>query len=200
MSDRADVIFIGQVMAVRRPVEIAGVIEIDFRIDQALRGCSGSVYTLREWSGLWVVSDQRYHTGQRMLMLLHSPSAAGLSSPVDGLDGAIPIRQGGSTTPYRGQSASAQIVDLRWLGAKLPRTMVYQGESSAQSKLKLPAVPFVADQPVVVAARPGAAVSAAAIVPLSASAVDNSVPAQQASVEAIVGMLNTWEKARHVTP
>src|ERR1700733_12985976 len=94
LSDKADVIFAGQVLAIRRPGN--GVVEVEFRVDEAIRGCtSGTTYTLREWAGLWMADDQRYRVGQRLLMLLHSPGAGGLSSPVSGLDGAIPIRQGG---------------------------------------------------------------------------------------------------------
>ena len=90
-------IFVGQVLAVRRPRTAAGSgREVEFRVDQAIRGCAaGTPFVLREWAGLWAGGNQRYRVGQRLLMLLHAPSAAGMSSPVGGLDGAIPIRQGG---------------------------------------------------------------------------------------------------------
>jgi hypothetical protein len=95
LSDKADVIFAGQVLAIRRPN--GGVVEVEFRVDQAIRGCTaGTPYILREWAGLWAGDNQRYRVGQRLLMLLHAPSAAGMSSPIGGLDGAIPIRQGGA--------------------------------------------------------------------------------------------------------
>ena len=97
LSDKADVIFAGQVLAIRRPNN--GVVEVEFRVDQAIRGCTaGTPYILREWDGLWAGDSQRYRVGQRLLMLLHATSAAGMSSPVGGLDGAIPIRQGGVAT------------------------------------------------------------------------------------------------------
>ncbi len=55
MADRADVIFVGQVAAVRRidGGNIAsGVVEVEFRVDQTIRGCSaGAPYVLREWAG-----------------------------------------------------------------------------------------------------------------------------------------------------
>ncbi len=198
MSGRAGVIFVGLVVAVRRPG--TGGVEIDFRVENAIRGCAAGVYTLREWAGLWVVNNQRYRVGQRLLMLLHAPGAAGLSSPVDGLDGAIPIRQGGSATPYAGWVASPRFVDLRWLGAKLPRAVSYRRESSVQAKMVLPPVPFVATPETVVAMRAGRDGSAAAITPLSGDAAGGSVPAQQASVDAVLGMLTVWEKARHAGP
>lgn len=200
MSGRAGVIFVGQVVAVR-PSGSSGAVEIDFRVDNAIRGCALGVYTLREWAGLWVVDNQRYHVGQRLLMLLHAPGAAGLSSPVDGLDGAIPIRQGGSATPYAGSVASARFVDLRWLGAKLPHVLSYRSESSGRAKSVLPPIPFVATSETVVAMRAaGSTGSVAAITPLSGDVAGGSVPAQQASVGAVLGMLATWEKARHAAP
>ena len=198
MSGRAGVIFIGQVLAVRPAA--SGVVEVDFRVDTAIRGCSAGVYTLREWAGLWAVGDRRYHVGQSLLMLLHTPSAAGLSSPIDGLNGAVPILQGGSATPYVGSAAPARIVDLRWLGAKLPRAVAYRRESLARANSWLPPVPFVATPPAFVALRAGAATSAAVIAAASGEVTEGSVPAQQASVDAVVGMLTIWEKARHAAP
>ena len=71
-----------------------GVVEIEFAVEDAVRGVSGGTYTLREWAGLWPAGDEPFRVGQRYLMLLHAPGAAGLSSPVGGMDGAIPIRGG----------------------------------------------------------------------------------------------------------
>src|SRR6202789_1198031 len=103
MSDRADVIFMGQVLTVHLPEggsPASGIVEIQFRVDEAIRGCkTGQPYVLHEWGGLWAGSNGRYRVGQRLLMLLHAPGAGGLSSPVGGLDGAIPIRQSTSGAP-----------------------------------------------------------------------------------------------------
>src|ERR1700730_4877596 len=129
-SDKADVIFAGQVLAIRRTNN--GVVEVEFRVDQAIRGCTtGTPYILREWAGLWAGDSQRYRVGQRLLMLLHAPSAAGMSSPVGGLDGAIPIRQGGAAMAPGDDGATPSqppYVDLRWLGAKLPHAVSYRSE------------------------------------------------------------------------
>ena len=87
MSSQAGVIFAGQVLAVRPQLDLAygsssGWVEIEFRVDQAIRGCVGeATYVLREWSGLWSGGRQRYSVGQQLLMLLHTPGASGLSSP-----------------------------------------------------------------------------------------------------------------------
>jgi hypothetical protein len=58
--------------------------------------------------------------GQRYLMLLHAPGVAGLSSPVGGMDGAIPIR--GDIGPQ----ADGRTVDLRWIAATITRPIVYR--------------------------------------------------------------------------
>jgi hypothetical protein len=191
LSDKADVIFAGQVVAVRRPN--GGVVEVEFRVDQAIRGCAaGTPYVLREWAGLWAGDTQRYRVGQRLLMLLHGPSAAGMSSPVGGLDGAIPIRQGGAAVASAEIASPRQppFVDLRWLGVKVPRVVAYREGTSAGAKIVGASV----------AGRSEQQTSSGVTTGSSASGPPASVPAQQASVEAVIGMLTSWQKARHVAP
>jgi hypothetical protein len=185
MSDRAAVVFAGQVMAVHRVAGVgsaSGVVEVEFHIDQAVRGCTtGGTYVLREWAGRWAVNDARFHVGQRRLMLLHAPNAAGISSPVDGMDGALPIRGVGSAVRSDNDSAAtiaspaAEMVDLRWVGAKLARPVVYRNEpASGSSQL---------------------AATANAVVPMGLSSAPVSAattPAQTAAVGAVVGMLRAW--------
>jgi hypothetical protein len=204
LSDKADVIFAGQVIAVRRP-NGADWVEVEFRVDQAIRGCSvGTPYVLREWAGLWAGGNQRYRVGQRLLMLLHAPSAAGMSSPVGGLDGAIPIRQGGTAAPFADTATPPQrpFVDLRWLGTKLPRAVLYHSESTRAAKPAGAPMSFLAQGQTVSVATSGSITSVAPIMPMpgSGSASDASVPAQQASVDAVIGMLISWQKARHAAP
>jgi hypothetical protein len=205
MSDRADVIFAGQVLAIRRPEsEGAGssVVEVEFRVDQAVRGCTaGTPYVLREWGGLWVGGNQRYRVGQRLLMLLHAPRAGGMSSPVDGFDGAIPIRQGSIATPLTAASAPPAVpfVDLRWLGVKLQRAVSYR--TGPAPKADPSRRPTTAQQPIAFAAAPGTRTVAPIIVSLgNASPSDASVPAQEASVNVVLDLLNTWQKALNGTP
>ena len=208
LSDRADVVFAGQVLAIRRPNE--GVVEVEFRVDEAVRGCVvGTPYILREWAGLWAGS-QRYRVGQRLLMLLHAPSGAGMSSPVGGLDGAIPIRlgltQGGAGTPLPDKVTPLQtpFVDLRWLGVRLPRVIAYKSEAmraSGASDVREAVVSRQIAQPIGSVVVAGSSISAAPIVmPSTANASDGSVPAQQASVSAVMEMLGLWERTRHVAP
>jgi hypothetical protein len=194
LSDKADVIFAGQVLAIRHPNE--GVVEVEFRVDQAIRGWAvGTPYVLREWAGLWAGGNQRYRVGQRLLMLLHAPGAAGISSPVGGLDGAIPIRQGGSVMPSgdTGEPPQPAYVDLRWLGAKVPHGVSYRNETKY-------APPLLGQQVAAHMALSGSTTSAAPITPMfdNSGASNGSVPAQQASVNAVMGMLNEWQRAQHV--
>jgi hypothetical protein len=209
LSDKAEVIFAGRVMAIRHPN--ANVVEIEFRVDQAIRGCTaGTPYLLREWAGLWEGDTLRYRVGQQLLMLLHAPSAAGMSSPVGGLDGAIPIRQGGAGSPVADAATPRQppYVDLRWLGARLPRAVSYRsgpvpaakaGDLTATLRLQVRSgLPGWAvssglrggDAPVTMMAGSGG----------SSGSSESSVPAQQASVDAVLGMLTSWQKAQHGAP
>jgi hypothetical protein len=207
MSDRADVIFMGQVLTVRLPEgagPASGIVEIEFRVDQAIRGCkSGQPYVLREWGGLWTGSSGRYRVGQRLLMLLHAPSRGGMSSPVGGLDGAIPIRQSAvSASPEKNATPppSLPFVDLRWLGARLPRAVAYRNEVERPANTFPQLSPGQQRVETVVASGAGA-VDVPMILPLGySSAADASIPAQQASVEVVLGLLTTWQKAEHGAP
>ncbi len=175
MSDQAGVVFLGEVIAIRHREGdngASGVVEIEFRVDQAVRGCTaGSTYVLREWAGLWSGGDQRYRIGQRLLMLLHTPGPAGVTSPVGGMAGAIPIR--GSVSVLRATDASTTtappVADLRWVGARLQRPVVYRNDLvTATSESAAPSVS------------------------------DASTAAQQAPVNVVVDMLTSWQKAQHV--
>ncbi len=146
MSDAAGVVFTGTVTAVRRPqlpdASPARVVEIDFAVTDSIRGVSGPNYTLREWAGLWAANDQPLRLGQRYLMLLHAPNAAGLSSPVGGADGAIPVRGVGPVATPEGAVArangmagaaflgaatavSTEVVDLGWVATHAAVPVVY---------------------------------------------------------------------------
>ena len=182
MSGAAGVIFAGQVMSVRvLPGNggAPGVVEVVFRVDQAVRGCSaGGTYVLREWQGLWAGGDARYRVGERLLMLLRSPGASGLSSPVGGMDGAIPIRgvesQIGSGASVSAASAAAPepMVDLRWVGARMLRSASYAPGNGSGGLVSGASVGSGSGAGVASAASPGA------------------------SVGTVVGLLNSWESAR----
>jgi hypothetical protein len=189
MSDRAAVVFAGQVTAVRRVDgggSASGVVEVEFHIDQAVRGsATGSTYVLREWAGLWAGNDARYRVGQRRLMLLHSPNAAGISSPVGGMDGALPIHGVGNAVRSENDRAAtiattaAEMVDLRWVGAKLARPVTYRNGPPAGGGSLL-----------------ATAANAADPVGLSSASINAaSTPAQTAAVGTVMGMLRGWGPA-----
>ena len=130
LSDRAGVVFVGSVASIRRIASdgvSSGVVEVTFQVEQAVRGtAAGSSYTVREWAGLWMANDQRYHVGQRLLMLLNTPGAGGLSSPVGGLDGAIPVHGTVAAADPAGRAAApAAVADLSWLATHAVRPVVY---------------------------------------------------------------------------
>jgi hypothetical protein len=208
MSDKADVIFVGHVTAVKRQDGegiASGVVEVDFQVDQAVRGCTaGTPYALREWAGLWEGDDQRYRVGQRLLMLLHAPGAAGMSSPVDGMDGAIPIVRGGSGALVAGSSArvAPPAVDLRWVGAKLLHSVSYsggrtRGVGSAVERAQPRARGVAAAPGSAAGSTAGSAAGSEAGGALSEGPGEASLPAQQASVDVVVGMLTSWQKAQY---
>ena len=186
MADQAAIIFVGTVAEVIRPAAANGVVEIRFTVEQAIRGCSAGLYTVREWDGLWNPNASRYHVGQRLLLFLHAPGAAGLSSPVGGLDGAIPIRASGTgVSAGNATTASADsVADLRWVGARLARTVVYR-----PSKAPVPSSSraMAAGAPTALAAPPAPSVS------------DSSKPAQEASISSVVNMIRSWEVSANAT-
>lgn len=190
MSDRADVIFVGQVVAIR-PHDGdglgSGFVEVDFEVEQAIRGCAGGAYALREWAGLWAGDANRYRVGQRLLMLLHAPGASGLSSPVGGLDGAIPIRGVADASPPATAmgNAPAPVADLRWLGAKVLHS------SSYVLQAPLSAAPLTVEQQM---AGSGEAVASPIVAPDDGSS-RASTPVQQATVDTVVRLLSSWKKA-----
>jgi hypothetical protein len=178
MSDQAGVVFLGQVTAIRHIAGengASGVVEVDFHVDQAVRGCtSGSVWVLREWAGLWTGGDQRYRIGQRLLMLLHPPGAAGVTSPVGGRAGAIPIRGSVSSlqTTATTTTSPAPVADLRWVGTRLQRPIAY---SSTPAPL-------------------ATATAGPKALTVNQAVSEASIAAQQASITVVVNMLTAWQK------
>jgi hypothetical protein len=192
ISDRADVIFVGQVLAIRPHDDggtTAGYVEIDFRVDQAIRGCTVGAYALREWAGLWSGDARRYQAGQRLLMMLHAPGAGGLSSPVGGMDGAIPIRGAANTSPLAEAAAVATPpvpeADLRWLGAKVARPVSYLLQ------------PVLSPTPLTVGEQtaPANNLIAGYIVPEGDGSSRASISAPQASVDTLVQLFSSWKEA-----
>ncbi len=186
MADQAAIIFVGTVATVERNSNTGGFVEIHFTVDQPIRGCSVGDYILREWAGLWTANDSRYRVGQRLLLFLHAPGPSGLSSPVGGLDGAIPVRAAGGAISRSSTTTSAAepVADLRWLGAKLVRTVTYRSAGTSGA-IAPRAMATRADLPTANTAStlPG----------------DSSTPDQQSAVTTVVSMIRSWEVATDAT-
>ena len=149
MAGRAAVMFVGHVEAVTRR-DAAGYVDVQFRIDSAIRGCGGAtVYVLREWAGLWTSGSagggQRYRVGDRRLMLLAARGPGGMSAPVGGLDGAIPLvatgvqpianAAGEAPADGGGVDAGATVgVDLRWVAAMVGRGAGSTGQKGSAKR------------------------------------------------------------------
>jgi hypothetical protein len=115
LASRAGVVFVGQVQKIESK---GGVVEITFTVQQPVLGVvggAGSSYVMREWAGRWTGGTQRYWVGERAMFFLHAPSAAGLSSPVEGMMGVVPV------VPM-GANGSA-LLDARWLATRVGRAV-----------------------------------------------------------------------------
>ena len=114
LSLRAAFVFVGTVETIERK---PGVVEVGLRVEQAIQGEPGSHYVLREWAGRWVPGLNRYTVGQRALFFLQATGAAGLSSPVDGGEGVVPVLGDASDLTL------VPILDTRRLNTRLQRNV-----------------------------------------------------------------------------
>ncbi|MGA1983036.1 MAG: hypothetical protein ABSG84_11315 [Acidobacteriaceae bacterium] len=211
MAQQAAVIFAGQVIAVRGQDGVdgaAGVVEIEFTVDDAVRGVSGDTYTLREWAGLWTGGDQPLRVGHRFLIFLHAPSVAGLSSPVGGMDGAIPVRgepaqaelRQGTRLAEDTAPADARTVDLRWVATRVVRPVGYLSQPVHSTTLP----GGVHAEAIAAAPAPGtdAGANSQSNNPASGLPIDAAIApaAQTASYATVMALLQSWEAAGDVAP
>jgi hypothetical protein len=95
ISRSAGMIFSGTVLEVEtrpatkdRPLPL---VLVKFRVDRAIAGVrSGQLLTVREWAGAWS-THRAIRSGERMLIFFYPPSRLGLTSPVGGLFGQVPL-------------------------------------------------------------------------------------------------------------
>jgi len=100
LDRHAAIIFFGRVTDVSRIAPDFGVAEfslqIIFAVENGIRGAqAGSEFRLLEWPGRWQTGE-RYRIGERYLLFLHDPNAAGLTSPVGGSAGRFLIDSKGT--------------------------------------------------------------------------------------------------------
>jgi hypothetical protein len=122
LASRAGVVFVGQVQKIEPK---GGVVEITFAVQQPVLGVVGGSYVMREWAGRWTSGTQRYWVGERAMFFLHAPSGsanggsasggAGLSSPVDGMMGVVPVVPMGTN--------DSALLDVRWLASRVRRAV-----------------------------------------------------------------------------
>jgi hypothetical protein len=113
LNARAGVVFSGQVTRIEKH---AGVVDVWFHVDRAVKGGVGATYDLREWGGLWAAGQQRYWVGERAMVFLRPAAAgSGFSSPVDGMDGVLPQAKSAGFDVSRLRTRL-----LRAVGAPLP--------------------------------------------------------------------------------
>jgi hypothetical protein len=202
LADAAGVIFTGTVTAVHRIAPptpgAAGSVQIDFAVGDAVRGITGATYSLREWAGLWEATDQPFRVGQIFLMLLHTPNASGLSSPVGGQDGAIPIHAAdpaataasqtlagaASFTGTTSASAPSETVDLRWIATRVQTAVLY----------RTPARPIGSHTVVADKVSPEAVPASAAP---SAGTQATTAASLAVPYSSVLLKLQAWEAARH---
>lgn len=110
LASRAAVVFAGQVTSIERSGE---VVLVHFRVDQPILGVAPNPYTVREWVGLSPLGESRYYPGLRAVVFLHAPSGAGFSSPVDGMEGLVPLLPQGAD--------GEALLDARRLCSRLER-------------------------------------------------------------------------------
>jgi hypothetical protein len=116
LSAHTGTAFVGTVQKIDLPAtQHTGVVTITFTVDQPILGTTANTFTLREWAGLWTLGRQRYNLGQRALFLFHPPNAAGLSSPVDGSEGIIPLIPTTADAP--------PLLDMRRLATRILRNV-----------------------------------------------------------------------------
>jgi hypothetical protein len=176
LGGRAGVIFAGHVVEVRRNDE-AGFVDVVFHVDEAVRGCgTSSTYVLREWAGLWSGQAERYLVGQRLLMLLAGRGPGGMSAPVGGMAGTIPLvatrqpplTRGTGVAPAETafEDSQEEAVDLRWVqalgvpGASAAQDLTVRGEDMPQPIRHGPSLPVKPVPPAPSAGSPGPSLSA----------------------------------------
>ena len=119
-ASRAEIIFSGRVTSIAptraASADRAATVTITFQVDDAVRGVkAGQIYSFREWAGLWSAGP-RYQVGQRLMLFLYAPSKLGLTSPVGGRAGVLPVNTQGRVLlrPQPGVPQSAKTAPAPW--------------------------------------------------------------------------------------
>jgi hypothetical protein len=100
LARHAAIVFSGRVTDVSHIVPDSGsaepLMQITFVVETGIRGVqNGDQFRLLEWPGRWQAGE-RYRVGERYLVFLHAPNAAGLTSPVGGNAGRFLMDKNGT--------------------------------------------------------------------------------------------------------
>jgi hypothetical protein len=92
---QAGTIFSGRVISIAPPRSASpdrvSTVTVTVQVESAIRGVKAAqIYSFREWAGLWSAGP-RYRVGQHLLLFLYAPSKLGLTSPVGGASGVLPV-------------------------------------------------------------------------------------------------------------
>ena len=98
MAHSAGTIFSGTLLNVTQDANTGSVpiLELQFKVNRGIAGVqSGKMLTVREWSGAWSL-HRPMRKGERVLLFLYPRSRLGLTSPVNGSAGQIPLDGSGN--------------------------------------------------------------------------------------------------------
>jgi hypothetical protein len=147
LARHAAIVFSGRVTEVLRIVPDSGsaepLVQITFAVETGVRSVQNKdQFRLLEWPGRWQAGE-RYRIGERYLMFLHAPNAAGVTSPVGGNAGRFLIDQRGTvdlTSPQlAGSSASAASASTSSPVSEPPqpgRTLPHRGIPNGNSRVR----------------------------------------------------------------
>jgi len=132
MATRASTVFVGQVERVDRK---GGVVEVRFRVESVVAGNAGGEFVMRQWGGLWPQGMQRYVPGERAMVFVQAESAAGLTTPVNGAEGVVPVLQA--------SAVDAPVLDVTRVATRVERGVTESLESVGDGVLLNDAVALV---------------------------------------------------------
>jgi hypothetical protein len=148
LASNSGYIFSGTVSSVTRATtansSTVPTMQITFRIDQAIRGVrAGQSLTIHEWAGLWDAGE-RYHPGERVMLFLYPPSRLGLTSPVAGAQGRLPIdRSGRVVLPPGGIPAPTSATPISTLPISTSRAMPRPPSTDLSNETAIPVENFI---------------------------------------------------------
>ena len=123
----AAVIFTGQVVGVRRHDArngATGTVEIEFAVEDAVRGVSGAPTRCASGQGMWPTGDQPFRVGQTLPDA--APCARGGRVEFSGRRNGRGHPDPGSGAAPPANATDGRVVDLRWIETRMVRPIAYR--------------------------------------------------------------------------